>query len=168
MTHPLLNLITDNINGASFISIDTETLVKLSGGKNNMFQGRVAKRTIGSNVMVFQNKKSNGYANMIHRRLEQEGKDPRSFELSPRVWGTRMEGLPFVTHNDGLYFEVIFLKHGEVTYLVDGKPYDKNKIVGLPSHDEADQGGLDRKVIIRTFKCDSIRSIVINHERYDF
>ena len=35
-------------------------------------QGRVTKRTIGSQVMVFQNKKVNGYESMVLRRLAEQ------------------------------------------------------------------------------------------------
>ncbi len=50
--------IFDNVNGGSFVGIDTLTDVPLLGGKKNPQQGRVQKRTVGNQVMVFQNKKS--------------------------------------------------------------------------------------------------------------
>jgi hypothetical protein len=165
--HPLQNIINGNVNGASFITIDTRTVVPLRGGKKNIFQGRVSKLTIGSNVMVFQNKTTNGYENMVRRRLIQEGKDPDSFVLSPRVWGERIPNTPFVTHNGKLYLEVIFLKCGHVTYLLDGEECDINQIDGfVADKQEAEQGGLDNKVIIRTFSVDSINAVTINHQRF--
>jgi hypothetical protein len=42
-------------------------------------QGRVTKQTTGASVMVFTNQASNGYENMVQRRLVAEGKDPASF-----------------------------------------------------------------------------------------
>lgn len=160
----LLNPEVSGINGASFIGIDSLTDVKLSGGKSNPMQGCIQKCSVGANVMVFQNKKSNAYENMIRKRLEAEGKDPDSFSLGARVWGSRIEGTPLIEHNDEYYLEVIFLKAGESSYLFNGKPIKKELIQGLPDREEGTQGGLDNKVIIRTFKLVSITRITINKE----
>jgi hypothetical protein len=143
------------------------TEVKLTGGKANPFQGRVTKRMTGASVMVFQNKKSNAYENMVNRRLEAEGKDPASFQLGERAWGTRIPETPFIEHKGQKYLEVIFLKSGSTELLVDGQPYSDH-IPGLPEEKtNADsQGGLDNKVIIRTFKLDSIKVIRVNKQEY--
>lgn len=160
------DIINDNLNGGTFISIDTLTPVKLTGGKSNPLQGRVTKRVTGSNVMIFQNKTVHAYDAMVKRRLMQEGKDPSSFVLGERKWGTREEGTPFITHNDKEYLEVIFLSAGDVELLVDGAPYD-GVINGLPVHQEGRQGGLDNKVIIRTYTVNNITAITVNHTRYE-
>lgn len=159
-------VIDGNVNGATFITLDTLTSVKLTGGKSNPFQGRVTKRVTGSNVMLFQNKNVNGYDAMVRRRLEQEGKESSNFELGPRAWGTREHGAPFVTHKDKLYLEVIFISAGTVEYLVDGEVYD-GTIIGLERKQEGEQGGLENKVIIRTYAEESIQAITINHARYE-
>jgi len=154
----------ENVSGNTFIGLDTVTVPKLKGGKANPHQGRVKKLMIGANVMVFTNKNSNGYDNMVKRRLLAEGKDPETFELGERPWGTRVPNLPIVEHNEAQYLEVIFLRPGEVSYLLDGKPIEKSAIQGLEekaANDES-QGGLDNKVIIRTFKADSISKLVID------
>jgi len=164
----LATLLTDKVNGATFITIDTVTDVKLTGGKKNPFQGRVTKRVTGSNVMVFQNKNSNGYENMVRRRLEKEGKNPDTFELKPRAWGTRLSGAPFVEHKGAYYVEVIFLHPGATEYLVDGNVTPKTQITGMPAEkEEAVQGGLSDKVVIRTYKADSIKGITIDKVHYD-
>lgn len=160
-----LQLLLSQVNGASFISIDAETVPVLKGGKKNPFQGRVVKISKGASVMVFQNKNSNGYENMVNRRLIAEGKDPESFTLGPRPWGTRIPATPFIEHKDETYLEVIFLKAPkDVTYLVDGKETPADQIEGLERTPEnADsQGGLDNKVVVRTFKCNSIRTIRVD------
>ncbi len=105
---------------------------------------------------------------MVKRRLEKEGKSADDFKLSPRQWGRRLSGAPFVEHKGGYYVEVIFLKAGKTKYLLDGKVVSEDKIVGLPPKKaEAEQGGLDDKVVIRTFKSDSIQAITINHNKYN-
>ena len=159
-------IINSNLNGSTFISIDTCTPVTLKGGKGNLLQGRVTKVVTGSNVMLFQNKSENGYNNMVRRRLEAEGKSPDSFQLSPRQWGEREVNSPFVTHKGKEYLEVIFLSAGDVQYYVDGRPHN-GPIEGLElNKPEGHQGGLEDKVIIRTYTVEHIQAITINHERY--
>lgn len=158
----------NNINGASFIGMDTLTEVKLTGGKKNPMQGQITKQMTGASVMAFQNKTVNGYEAMIQRRLVAEGKDPASFELGERAWGVRVPNLPIVEHTkDGVtsyYLEVIFLKPGAVQYLHNGMPIAKADIIGLNEHDPApyEQGGLDNKVVIRAFKSDSITELRVD------
>lgn len=161
----LTTLLAD-VNGNTIISIDTVTIPTLAGGKKNPMQGQIRKVMIGGNVMVFTNKQSNGYENMINRRLTAEGKDPASFQLGPRSWGTRIAGTPFIEHNGAMYLEVIFLRPGKVHYEHGIRPINANEIEGLRHADEAEQGGLDNKVVIRTFKFDSISSITINGQRH--
>jgi len=160
--------IMDAVNGATFISIDTSTNVKLRGGRHNLLQGRVRKVTVGSNVMVFQNKEKSGYGEMVKRRLGKEGKDPESFTVGPRTWGTRLEGIPFVEYKEKHYLEVIFLNKGTTHYEVDGVVTPKDQIEGIPeSKPESSQGGLENKVIIRTFEISSITSVTINKQKFN-
>lgn len=161
-----------NISGASFVGLDTLTTVKLTGGQKNPQQGRVTKRMTGASVMCFQNKEVSGYANMIERRLAAEGKDPASFVLGERAWGTRLPNLPIVVHNkdgaDNYYLEVIFLRPGKTEYLLDGQPVRTEDIQGLPAvREDADsQGGLENKVIIRTFAADSITALRVDGKEF--
>lgn len=150
------------IKGATFISLDTVTEVKLTGGRSNPLQGRVKKVMKGANVMLFSNTNSNGYDNMVKRRLAAEGKNPDNFVLSPRAWGQRLPGMPVVEHNGKRYLEVIFLKPGHSTVLVDGVEADPSAIPGYPIPNKPEQGGLDDTVIVRTFAFDSIVGIRID------
>lgn len=164
-----LEMIFGQVNGSSIITLDTVTIPTLKGGMKNPHKGRVLKHGVGHSVMVFQNKHTNGYDAMVRRRLEAEGKNPDTFELSPRKWGVRLQGLPFVEHNGALYLEVIFLKPGSSYYSLDGVKCDPSLIQGLElDHQEAEQGGLENKVILRTFKCDSIRRVSVGGANYTF
>lgn len=164
---PVEKLFIENVNGSSILSIDTITAVKLRGGVKNVDQGRVTKKTVGSNVMVFQNKTTNAYANMINKRLVAEGKVPE-FKISPRTWGFRIQNTPFVQHNNEMYLEVIFLRCGKVQYQKDGVLCNKEDIQGLPTEkEEGEQGGLENKVIIRSFKLSSITGVTINGKRFE-
>jgi len=165
--------ILQRVNGATFVGIDTRTEPTIrktidteDGRVSNPHYGRITKLQTGSSVMVFQNKNSNGYVNMINRRLVQEGKDPESFKLGPRKWGTRIDNLPLVEHKGQYYLEVIYLKAGDVTYLLDGQPIDPSEIQGMTESKAGEQGGLTNSVIIRTIKMSSISAITLNKETH--
>lgn len=165
MNFNLVSAAFENVNGASFVGIDTETTPVLKGGKKNPMQGNVRKIMTGASVMVFQNNKSNGYENMVNRRLAKEGKSVE-FSVGPRQWGERIDGTPFVKHvKDGVtkyYLEVIFLKSGKSSYMLNGEQIQKSDITGMEEKEEGEQAGLDDKVIIRTFAMESITGIRIN------
>lgn len=153
------------LEGNTFIGLTTETTPKLTGGKKNPMQGEITKRVVSS-VQVFTNKNGSAYAAKVQRGLDSEGKGA-TFELSPRVWGERVEGTPFVTHKGTDYLEVIFNKAISTEYFHNGQPIAKDEIEGLPaSKPEGKQGGLDEKVIIRTYKLDSIKELRAYGEEY--
>lgn len=156
------------VNGSTIINITTATTLPLLGGKANPMAGKVLKVTTGTSVMVFQNKKTNGYAAMVQRRLNKEGKNVE-FTLSPRKWGKRVPDMPIVEHGDERYLEVIVLKTGDVHYEYQGKVIAPTAIQGMkPEPEKAEQGGLDDKVIIKAYNFDSIRSMTINKEQHIF
>lgn len=151
-----------NVNGTNFIGLDTCTVPVLKGGKKNRFQDKIKKVMTGASVMVFSNSKTNGYERTIQRRLVQEGKDPATFTVGPRVWGQRLPECPIVVHNNKQYLEVIFLKPGKVSYLFEDQSIDKAEIEGLEDKEESEQGGLENKVIIRTFAAENLTRIAID------
>lgn len=161
-----LRPIFENVTGASFVTIDTETKPALKGGKSNPHIGRVCKRCYGLNVIVFSNRRTNGYEAIVQRRLAKEGKNPASFTVSERKWGQRIPNLPLVEHLGQQYLEVIALKVGKVEYFLDGKPIDKSAVIGLEDKSEAEQGGLEDKVVIRDFKAESLRAVRIDGVEY--
>lgn len=153
------------INGATFAGLDTVTSVALKGGKKNPMQGEITKHCYGHNVMLFTNKKNSGYDLMVRRRLEKEGKDPSTFILGALKWGQRLPNSPIIEHNGKYYIQVIFISAGAVEYMRSGWPIEKLNIEGLDEKPEsADQGGLDNKVIVRTYALDSIKAIRIMGE----
>lgn len=148
------------INGCTFASMDTVTPVPLKGGKGNPFQGRVHMVQTGGRVMLFTNKKSNGYENMVKRRLEKEGKDPESFHLGNLPWGTRVEGSPIILHNDTYYIQVILFDPGTITYTLDGVMYPAEKIEGLPDPVKTSKSqGIDNGVVVWTIKLENIKAL---------
>lgn len=164
MDYATAQTVFGSLAGGTFVGIDTRTEVKLTGGRKNPQVGRVTKLMRGATVMVFTNAETNAYAAMVQRRLADEGKDPASFTLGPRAWGTRVPGTPFVEHQGAHYLETIFLRPGKVQYQLDGVDVDAADIIGLPDRkdDELSQGGLENRVVIRTFKLDSIMCLRAN------
>jgi len=167
MKYETLVEIVNSVKGTKFASIDTTTEVKLTGGKKNPFQGRVTKKT-SNNMVIMTNTPENVYSNMVKKRLVEEGKDFKEFELKPRKWGIREGDTCIIDHNGKKYLEAIFVRGGDSVYYVDGVETDPDKIEGLPEKkmSEESQGGLEDKVIIRTFASDSIDNIRINHKEY--
>ena len=165
-TRDSVAVILRKLEGNTFIGLTTETDVKLTGGKKNPLQGRITKRTVSS-VQIFTNKNGSAYAAKVQRGLDKEGNGV-VFELSPRAWGERIEGTPFVTHKGVDYLEVIFNKVISTEYFLDGNVSIKvEDIDGLPAKKpEGEQGGLEDKVIIRTYKLDSIQEIRAFGEEY--
>ena len=97
--------------------------------------------------------------------LKAEGKEV-SFELKPRTWGVRVEGTPIVEHKEQSYLEVIFIKAGKTRYTLDHEAVEKSAIQGLPVRQDSGQGGLENKVVIRSYKIDSLVRVTLDKEVY--
>jgi len=187
VTGKTLEEVLADINGAEFASIDTLTMVGLNktlGGKGtgpNPHHGKVFKRTEGIQVMVYTNKKSNAYENMVKRRLAKEGQDPEQFELSERKFGKRIEDSCFIEHTNAAgeyqkYLEVICIGNGPKTVeylLLTDKglvPIAKEEIIGMKAEsvNPEGQGGLseENRVVIRTFKIENVKRIRTDKVEY--
>jgi len=96
--------------GSSFIGFDSMTVVPLKGGKKNPMQNKVKKERLGALCLVFTNKNTNSYENMVNARLAKEGKEP-NFKVGQRAWGERMRDIPVVRNTKDdvttYYLEVI-------------------------------------------------------------
>lgn len=177
----LFELINENINGCTFISVDTETSVATIAydkhGRRNPHHNKVTKQMIGANVMIAQYKTTNAYENMVNKRLEKEGKKP-NFKSTHLPWGERIPNTPFIQHGNKIYLQVIFLHAGSQVFMVDGAPFPKEKVQGIkvPHASRPLQNRLEDKVIVRVFDIKSINKVVINgkvlikgvdfHDRY--
>jgi len=156
------------INGNTFVNIETMTDAskELLKPKSNPFNG-LQKFTV-SNVQIFQNKNGSAYEAKVKRDLEKEGKNGDDFQLQPRTWGERIKNTPLVFHKGEFYLEVMFTgKVGDVKYFFEGKEIAKEKLTNyLRAKKEGNQGGLEKKVIIRTYKIESITAITIDKQKY--
>lgn len=104
-----------NYKGCSFVGFDMLTDVALTGGKKNPMQGKVQKLHNGFVAMLFSNKLSNAYKNMVNRRLLQEGKEA-DFTPSNLPWGTKTPETAHIGHTKangeyGDYVQLIYVQH---------------------------------------------------------
>lgn len=144
----------DMVEESDEFHMTTLTEVKLKGGKKNLHQGRVTKRN--ANMVVTTDPK--GYVKAINDGLVAEGKDPTEYVPSPPKWGIRYKG-PVWVHKGQYYLQVVVKQAGKTTWYLDGQEIDKDKVVGVPEHTAANQGGLKQKVIIRRFKIEGIEGL---------
>lgn len=108
------------VNGCTFVGFDALTEPKMNktiDGKRdnpNPHFGKVRKVLTGQVAMLFSNKTTNAYENMVNRRLVLDGK-PAEFKVSKRSWGTRIEGTSFVEHTnkDGEFNEYLSVIYSE-------------------------------------------------------
>lgn len=111
MERAVLENLLREINGCTFASIDTIKLV--SPG--------ITKETTGKRIILFTNKKSSGYENMVRRRLQEAGKDPREFVSGDLPWGTQVPNSPLVEHKGKVYLKCIDLTEGQAKYFMLGE-----------------------------------------------
>lgn len=183
--------VLETVKGSSFASIDTMTEMglrsrldeskepsdvlsavvrafKRAGLKKNPYIGKIFRRVDSTSVQLFTNSNTNGYENMVKRRLENEGKSADDFTVGKPVWGSRIKNLPIVEHNGEYYLECIVQGPGTATYYFDTENA-KNRYVEIPyseiigtspvSNSGNGQGGLEGRVVIVRYRLSSIRGI---------
>jgi hypothetical protein len=71
-----------------------------------------------------------------------------------------------VEHKGNYYLEVIFVSAGDVYYTLDGRLVSPSEIQGLPEAKEGGQGGLENKVVIRTYALESLTHVRVDGEEF--
>lgn len=113
------------------------------------------------------------YANAVNRQRYREGKEA-DFTPKKRTWGTRLDGLPFVSHinKEGqhkLYLEVKVERVISSEYHTnDGLLLEKYKLTPFLKKKEsnADYQGLDKEVVMRDFDINNIATVTIDGQSY--
>lgn len=145
--------------GTQIVTITTQTEHKL---KKSWTGGTVFKIS-QVNGMIGYN-----YENSVNNQLEREGKE-RDFQAESRPWGTRISP-NFVEHKGNHYLTIKVEKTTPPVYLdKDGNEIDRET---LRAHEYAksrsSRQGTENAVIHREYKLDSILSINMNKETYQF
>lgn len=126
----------------------------------NPHYGHITKVVAGSRCFI-----GASYESMVRRRMKAEGiemPEGEKFEAEKLPWGEYVSGgFPVISHKGKFYLRLIFENPGQTQYLLDGKPIDKEDIIGLSESKSSDagQGGIENKVIIRTIGLESIVKI---------
>lgn len=119
MNLDVLKNLLEEINGCTFATIDIATCP--SPG--------IRKVTTGKRVILFTNKKSSGYDNLVRRRLIEAGKNPDNFATGELQWGQRVPNSPLIVHGDRYYIECVELTEGSSRFfLLDGKEVNENDL----------------------------------------
>jgi hypothetical protein len=153
--------------GASFAQLYTEVEPDLP--KSSEFYGRVKKKQ-NHNVQLNFN-----YSNAVNNQLMMEGSEPTFAAQAPK-WGTRIPGTPLISHvkkgSDitSFYLMTRVLRSSPADYFLDGVFVDSIPMLAaimgdMPArYSNAKHQGIEKEVIIRTFKLDSIRAITMDGE----
>lgn len=153
--------------GATFAQLFVVTKPPLP--KSSCYYDRVEKKQT-HNVQL------NGiYSNAVNNQLMAEGKEPE-FVPKELSWGVRIPGTPLLQHRKkgesevSTYLMTRVLKSSPSSFFLDGKHIDDLPTLDLvlghmrqPYSNKAHQG-VDKEIIIRTFKLDSIRAITLDGE----
>lgn len=156
------------LKSAVICTLHTETELRMLK-TGNIYYGRVRKRS-KVNVIV-----GCDYESAVNKQLVRESipdAPEESFKAKPRVWGTRIHGTPFVTHNGTLYLETMVLRSLDHEYIVDGKSATPSQVEYiermLGNRKEGESQPIEKKVIWRDYKLGSIRAVKLGGVFTDF
>lgn len=148
-----LENLLDKISGCTFANLDAET--EPSKG--------IRKVTTGVRVILYTNKKSSGYENMVKRRLAEAGKNPDDFRSGDLPWGTQVPDSPLIEHKGKVYLKCIVLSPGQSRYYIGTREVGGTGL-GLRGH-MPDQGlPPGDEVIVCAYKLESILKITLMGE----
>lgn len=149
------------VKGTTFASIKTRTLVRMS--KKAIAScpfGQIAKESTVSVTLGFH------YAKSVNRQRDREGLEA-DFVAEPRAWGERISGTPIVKHNGEFYLECkVERSIGHQYYDETGNPLSDDDVDAYLPDRGASRQGVEREIVIRDYKLDSIRSITLNGTVY--
>lgn len=152
---PLQNLL-DKVSGCTFATLDTVT--EPSPG--------IRKETKGERIILFTNKHSSGYENMVRRRLEEAGKNPDSFVLGDLPWGVRLPNSPLIKNEatGRYYLQCIRLAEGQSRYFIGDREVSEPS--GLMLRKRRTNQGLPsgEEVEVSCYRLDRIERIALMGE----
>ena len=147
----LIQNILLKIEGCTFATIDSTT--EPSKG--------LTKITTGERVILFTNKNSSGYENMVKRRLVEAGKNPDNFVLGDPAWGERIPNSPLIKYKDNYYLQCIELARGQSKYFIGSREVSPEGLM-LKEHHSASQGlAKSDEVVVKQYKLSSINRIAL-------
>jgi len=143
--------------GSQFVSFVTETVPTMRK-TNNPYYGRVTKRATINGLINFN------YENSVNNQRLREEK-VADFKALARTWGAHVGDTPLINKDGTLYVNVKVQSVKDVVYLLDGKPVSGNLVEAIKDFCPSKGGtrqDVDKEVVVRTYKLDSIVRATIN------
>lgn len=140
-----------SIRGCTFATLSAET--RPIAGIRHVVEGQ--------RVMLFTNKHSSGYENMVKRRLASVGKNPDDFVVGDLPWGERIPETPMIRHRGEIYLQTILLAEGVSKYYLGLREINPDDF-GLKR--KPNQGLGERSVIVNAYNIKSINSLTVNRQ----
>ena len=159
ITKAELITLVDSATGASFVSVDMESEAKMRK-TGNPYVGAIKEVTLSGQINF-------DYANAVNNQLTRENNvTAGTFTAQERAWGSR-EG-NWITHNGNHYLTIKVQTTSEPTFIFEGKPVDKAALAPFLTESKKPhtQAELDKEVIVRDVKLDSIKVIRAFGEEY--
>ena len=158
------------LKGATFVTIESATdprMVKKhrETGEINPYLGAVKVSRVNGIVNWI-------YSNSVNNQRTREGV-VNDFVAEPRKWGERRllasgNISPFVDHKTNVYLELKVERSLGYHYeMPDGTIVPSQNIQPYLPVKKAGRQGVDKEVILRDYRLDSITSITVNSERYE-
>lgn len=143
--------------GSTFVTIQTVTKPTFSGGMSCPFVGAIKISRVNGCIGF-------NYENSVNNQRAREGSE-KDFEAKPRTWGHRIPGTPLVKHKGSYYLEMKVEKSESPVYILGTYLLDNNDIKPwIPKQTSRQE--VEKPVILRDYKIDSIQKIVINKQEY--
>jgi hypothetical protein len=148
----------DETKGATFVSVDIESDPRMKKAYNP-YMGAVKLVTL-SGAINFD------YENAVNNQLQREGKEA-DFTSKPRSWGIH-EG-NWITHKGQHYLTVKVQSNSEPVYMLDGKVISTDEVKPyLPESSKPHtQAALDKEVVVRDIKIESIKKLRMAGEEFE-
>jgi hypothetical protein len=159
------------VKGTTFATLETSTVPEMRK-TGNPFIGRVRKISKGLNVQI-----GAIYENAVNRQAEREGNpDAGEFVAEKLAYGSWLVPHKIIEHKGAFQIRVTcnpHMKPSEVIYTLDGEPVNDETLAEIKAFEPEKKGsgrqadfGVEREVVPRNYKLDSIVSIKINGTLY--
>ena len=146
-----------SVKGSTFVTIQTVTTPKFIGGKSCPFAGAIKISKVNGCIGF-------NYENSVNNQRKRENSEP-DFVSEPRTWGHRISGTPLVKH-EGLYYLEIKVEKSELPIYILGTSILDNNEVENWIREQTTRQDVEKPVILRDYKIDSIQKIIINKKEY--
>lgn len=154
ISEPTLYSLLNDIKGVETLEMETLTIPKtIKGCPYDVSKVTVRIVKCGTGLDL---------ATEVEANQAAEGHMP-SYTLSPRAWGERVKGSPFIKHNEELYLPCIVESNVSVYYL-DNETGDVITMADITpwlvkTKEPKKQAGLIKKAIYRSYNLNSIMSV---------